>query len=58
MSVADIIAMIETTIAGLEERLELAKQKDDLGEIIALSGKQASLMMLRIDILARQEAEA
>lgn len=58
MSVDDIITMIDTTIAGFEEQLELAEQQDNLGQKIALNARQAALMKLKNDILERKATEA
>lgn len=56
MTAEDIITMIDTTVAGLEEQLELANEGDNLGLQISLAAKQAALMKLRYDILERREA--
>ena len=58
MTVAEIIAMIETTVAGLEEQLELPQEQENIGEQIKFHSKQNALLQLKIDILKRVEAEA
>lgn len=56
MTAEEIIALIDTKVAGLEERLELQEELKDEIKQISITAKQSALMELRIAILNEMEA--
>ena len=55
MSVEEILSMIETSVAGLEERIELEVDRKSLIDQIALMAEANALMRLRIAIVERMQ---